>query len=98
MRSSMSPRFTTNESGIGGAYHAVFKGRGMEFAEVREYQPGDDVRWIDWNVSARMNETYVKQFEEERERMFTKMERIASAIAWRLQRLEALPQQTLDDE
>ena len=42
------------ESGIGGAYHAVFKGRGMEFAEVREYQPGDDVRTIDWNVTARM--------------------------------------------
>ena len=55
------------ESGIGGAYHAVFKGRGMEFAEVREYQPGDDVRTIDWNVSARMDSTYVKVFTEERE-------------------------------
>ncbi|HEX6738944.1 MAG TPA: DUF58 domain-containing protein, partial [Vicinamibacteria bacterium] len=39
------------ESGIGGSYHAVFKGRGMEFAEVREYQPGDEVRTIDWNVT-----------------------------------------------
>jgi uncharacterized protein (DUF58 family) len=45
----------------------VFKGRGMAFNEVRQYQPGDDVRFIDWNVSARMNETYVKVFTEERE-------------------------------
>ena len=50
-----------------GEYHSVFKGRGMEFAEVREYQPGDDVRIIDWNVSARMNHPYVKVFDEERE-------------------------------
>ncbi|RLD10785.1 DUF58 domain-containing protein [candidate division KSB1 bacterium] len=50
-----------------GEYHSVFKGRGMEFAEVREYQPGDDVRLIDWNVSARMGHPYVKIFEEERE-------------------------------
>ncbi len=50
-----------------GAYQAVFKGRGMVFSEVREYQPGDDVRAIDWNVSARMNEPYVKLFIEERE-------------------------------
>jgi uncharacterized protein (DUF58 family) len=55
------------DTGIVGAYHAVFKGRGMEFAEVREYQPGDDVRTIDWNVSARMNDAYVKLFVEERE-------------------------------
>ena len=55
------------ESGIGGDYHAVFKGRGMEFAEVREYQPGDDVRTVDWNVSARMGHPFVKQFTEERE-------------------------------
>ena len=48
------------ESGIGGDYHAVFKGRGMEFAEVREYQPGDEVRTIDWNVTARMGAPYVK--------------------------------------
>jgi len=55
------------ESGIGGAYHAVFKGRGMEFAEVREYQPGDDARTIDWNVTARMGAPYVKKFVEERD-------------------------------
>ncbi|MCP4723485.1 MAG: DUF58 domain-containing protein, partial [bacterium] len=48
-------------------YHSVFKGRGMEFSEVREYQYGDDVRTIDWNVSARANHPYVKVFEEERE-------------------------------
>ncbi len=50
-----------------GEYHSVFKGRGMVFNEVREYQPGDDVRLIDWNVSARFNHPYVKVFEEERE-------------------------------
>lgn len=55
------------ESGIGGAYHAVFKGRGMEFAEVREYAPGDEVRSIDWNVTARMGTPYVKKFVEERD-------------------------------
>ncbi|MBR1630890.1 MAG: DUF58 domain-containing protein [Paludibacteraceae bacterium] len=50
-----------------GEYHTAFKGRGMTFAEVREYQYGDDVRSIDWNVTARMNRPYVKVFEEERE-------------------------------
>ncbi|NOY06924.1 MAG: DUF58 domain-containing protein, partial [Chlorobi bacterium] len=50
-----------------GEYHSVFKGRGMEFTEVREYQFGDDIRTIDWNVSARFNHPYVKVFEEERE-------------------------------
>ena len=58
---------TILQAGIVGAYHAVFKGRGMEFAEVREYEPGDDVRTIDWNVTARMNATYVKKFVEERD-------------------------------
>lgn len=52
---------------LAGGYHSVFKGRGMAFSEVRQYQPGDDVRFIDWNVSARMNEAYVKVFSEERE-------------------------------
>jgi len=52
---------------LAGSYHSVFKGRGMAFSEVRQYQPGDDVRFIDWNVSARMNDTYVKVFTEERE-------------------------------
>lgn len=50
-----------------GEYHSAFKGRGMAFSEVREYTPGDDIRTIDWNVTARMGSTYVKVFEEERE-------------------------------
>jgi len=50
-----------------GEYHTAFKGKGMAFSEVREYQPGDDVRSIDWNVTARYNTPFVKVFEEERE-------------------------------
>ena len=50
-----------------GEYHSAFKGRGMAFSEVREYSPGDDVRFIDWNVTARFNSPFVKVFEEERE-------------------------------
>ena len=50
-----------------GEYHSAFKGRGMLFKEVREYQHGDDIRFIDWNVSARYGHTYSKLFEEERE-------------------------------
>lgn len=50
-----------------GEYHSAFKGRGMAFSEVREYTPGDDVRTIDWNVTARFNAPYIKIFEEERE-------------------------------
>jgi len=53
---------------LAGQYHSVFKGRGMAFSEVRQYQAGDDVRFIDWNVSARMYEPYVKLFVEERDR------------------------------
>ncbi len=52
---------------LAGAYHSVFKGQGMNFEEVREYQPGDEVRTIDWNVTARMNHPFVKKFVEERE-------------------------------
>ncbi len=52
---------------FGGEYHSTFKGRGMTFSEVRQYQFGDDIRSIDWNVTARYNEPYVKVFEEERE-------------------------------
>ncbi|MBA3854619.1 MAG: DUF58 domain-containing protein [Gemmatimonas sp.] len=59
-RGLVNSRFT-------GEYHSVFKGMGMEFAEVREYQPGDEVRTIDWNVSARMRKLFVKRFVEERE-------------------------------
>ncbi len=62
----VSTRSVVNEV-FSGEYHSVFKGRGMEFAEVREYQPGDDVRTIDWNVSARSGHPFVKVFEEERE-------------------------------
>jgi len=59
-------RLVSNQ--LAGQYHSVFKGRGMEFEEVRPYSPGDDVRVIDWNVSARMNEPYIKRFTEERDR------------------------------
>jgi uncharacterized protein (DUF58 family) len=59
-RGLVNSRFT-------GDYHSVFKGQGIEFAEVREYQPGDDVRAIDWNVTARLGTPFVKRFVEERE-------------------------------
>src|SRR5262245_10102953 len=55
-------------SQLAGAYNSVFKGVGIAFSEVRQYQEGDDVRRIDWNVTARMDEAYVKLFVEERER------------------------------
>ena len=55
------------EDGLAGEYHSVFKGRGMEFDEVRQYIPGDDVRTIDWNVTARTGDPYVKSYVEERE-------------------------------
>jgi uncharacterized protein (DUF58 family) len=55
------------EESLAGSYHSVFRGRGMEFSEVREYVPGDDVRNIDWNVSARMGHPFLKKFTEERE-------------------------------
>lgn len=54
---------------FGGEYHSAFKGRGMEFSEVRAYSYGDDIRQIDWNVTARSDEPYVKVFEEEREQI-----------------------------
>jgi uncharacterized protein (DUF58 family) len=59
-------RRIVNDS-LAGAYHSVFKGRGMDFDEVREYTPGDEVRTIDWNVTARAGRTFVKKFTEERE-------------------------------
>ncbi|MCR4414358.1 MAG: DUF58 domain-containing protein, partial [Thermoguttaceae bacterium] len=52
---------------LSGHYRSVFRGRGVEFESVREYQPGDDIRLIDWNVTARSGEAFVKQFREERE-------------------------------
>ena len=55
------------EASFAGQYRSVFKGRGMNFEEVREYQPGDEVRTIDWNVTARMGHPFVKKFTEERE-------------------------------
>ena len=63
-------RITTNrlvDAGLGGEYHSVFRGRGMEFSEVRAYVPGDDVRAIDWNVTARTGVPHVKKFVEERD-------------------------------
>jgi uncharacterized protein (DUF58 family) len=65
-RIEISTNRKVNEQ-FGGRYHSVFKGRGMEFAEVRAYSPGDDVRTIDWNVTARMGELHTKKFVEERE-------------------------------
>ena len=65
-RLEIKTRALTNNI-FAGEYHSAFKGRGMSFSEVREYQPGDDIRDIDWNVTARMNRPYVKVFEEERE-------------------------------
>lgn len=52
---------------LGGQYHSRFKGQGIEFDDFREYQPGDDVRFLDWNVTARMNEPYLRKYVEERE-------------------------------
>src|SRR5687768_14790528 len=65
-RIEISTRGLVNEV-FSGEYHSVFKGRGMSFAEVREYQYGDDIRSIDWNVTARTGSPFVKVFEEERE-------------------------------
>ncbi len=65
-RLEIRTRRMVNES-LAGSYHSVFRGRGMDFAEVREYSPGDEVRTIDWNVTARAGRTFVKQFTEERE-------------------------------
>ena len=58
--------FAVNAS-FAGQYESVFKGRGMQFDEVREYTPGDDIRTIDWNVTARTGKPYIKRFVEERE-------------------------------
>jgi uncharacterized protein (DUF58 family) len=65
-RLEIRTRRMVNDS-LAGSYHSVFKGRGMDFDEVREYTPGDEVRTIDWNVTARAGRTFVKKFTEERE-------------------------------
>ena len=65
-RLEIATRGLVNEV-FSGEYHSVFKGRGMNFAEVREYQYGDDIRSIDWNVTARNGSPFIKVFEEERE-------------------------------
>jgi uncharacterized protein (DUF58 family) len=64
-----------------GEYHSAYRGQGMSFKEVKEYQPGDDIRFIDWNVSAKMGHTYTKIFEEERERsVFLMVDSSASTL------------------
>ncbi|MEK7812784.1 MAG: DUF58 domain-containing protein [Candidatus Desantisbacteria bacterium] len=63
-----------------GEYHSVFKGQGLEFYEVREYQPGDDIRAIDWNVTARLGSPYVKKYIEERQRTIILMIDVSSSL------------------
>lgn len=67
---------------LSGQYHSVFKGRGMAFSEVRQYQPGDEVRTIDWNVTARMNDAYVKVFTEERELTVMLLVDVSASQSW----------------
>jgi uncharacterized protein (DUF58 family) len=69
-----------------GEYHSAFKGRGMAFSEVREYIPGDDIRTIDWNVTARFNTPYVKVFEEERELSVVLMVDVSGSSAFGTQK------------
>ncbi|MFH1898103.1 MAG: DUF58 domain-containing protein [Candidatus Desantisbacteria bacterium] len=63
-----------------GEYHSVFKGQGIEFCEVREYQPGDDIRAIDWNVTARLGSPYIKKYIEERQRTIILMVDVSSSL------------------
>ena len=63
-----------------GEYHSVFKGQGLEFYEVREYQPGDDIRAIDWNVTARLGSPYVKKYIEERQRTIILMVDVSASL------------------
>ncbi len=67
---------------LSGQYHSVFKGRGMAFSEVRQYQPGDEVRTIDWNVTARMQDAYVKVFTEERELTVMLLVDVSASGSW----------------
>src|SRR5262249_54073490 len=70
------------ENLLGGEYHSVFKGAGIAFEEVRAYQPGDDVRAIDWNVTARMGQPFVKRYIEERERTVVLAVDISGSLAF----------------
>ncbi len=65
-----------------GAYSSIFRGQGLSFSEVRSYQPGDDIRWIDWNVSARMSDAFVKIFVEERELTVMIVVDASQSTAW----------------
>ncbi|NUP13886.1 MAG: DUF58 domain-containing protein [Polyangiaceae bacterium] len=65
-----------------GAYSSVFRGQGLSFSEVRSYQPGDDIRWIDWNVSARMSDAFVKVFVEEREMTVMLVVDVSRSTEW----------------
>ncbi len=79
-------RRMVNDS-MAGAYHSVFKGRGMDFDEVREYSPGDEVRTIDWNVTARAGRAFVKKFTEERELTIFLIVDISASGKFRLRRV-----------
>jgi uncharacterized protein (DUF58 family) len=72
---------------LSGTYSSVFKGQGLSFREVRQYLPGDDTRWIDWNVSARMNEPYVKVFTEEREMTVMLVVDLSASQQWSTRRV-----------
>src|SRR3989442_15142312 len=65
---------------LGGQYHSVFKGQGMNFEEVREYQPGDELRSIDWNVTARLNHPFIKKFVEERQLTLMHMADVSGSV------------------
>jgi uncharacterized protein (DUF58 family) len=67
---------------LSGAYSSIFRGQGLSFREVRSYFPGDDVRWIDWNVSARMDDAYVKMFVEEREMTVMLLVDVSQSNEW----------------
>jgi uncharacterized protein (DUF58 family) len=71
---------------LGGEYHSVFKGTGLSFEEVREYQPGDDVRSIDWNVTARMGTPFIKRYVEERERTLLLLVDASASLGFGTQR------------
>lgn len=75
---------------LSGAYSSIFKGQGLSFSEVRSYSPGDDVRWIDWNVSARMDDAFVKVFTEEREMTVMLIVDMSQSAEWGTKRAPKL--------